>query len=1054
MESRRNPGFDAAIFDLDGVISKTAELHSRAWKQMFDAFLNEYAEATGSPQKPFTHAHDYLAYVDGKPRYEGVKAFLVSRGIKRPFGNPHDPPGKETICALGNWKNQLFNQLIDEGLLELYPSTMNMIHALRELGIRIGVASSSKNTKRVLSSTNITHLFDACVDGVSSLEWGLHGKPAPDIFLRTAELLHVSPYRSVIVEDALVGVQAARAGQFGLVLGVARKDNADALLAGGADLVVQDLAETSVEQIVRWFEEGLPEDQWSIHFHGYDPEREGMREALLTVGNGYCGTRGAMEEAAADGTHYPGTYVAGVYNTLQSQVAGRKIENEDLVNLPNWLATHIRIEDGTWLDVNAVDVETLDRKLNLRSGELTRSLEWEDSSGRRTRVTSRRVASMEQPHLLAMQYIVEPLNYSGRMTIRTGLEGRIENRGVPRYGQLASKHLVPQSQAAEKDRLQLEMITSQSGVRVALTGRVEVSIGQKHNPDALQGSCCPGAAYINGAFDVAEQDVIQIEKVVALYTSRESEEPLVAALDLLGGAGNYDEIAAASRRAWQEQWDQWDVSIEGDRRTQTLIRLCLYHLLLALSPNSIPLDAGIPARGLTGESYRGHIFWDELFILPVHNLHDPDVVRAALMYRYRRLDKARENARAHGFKGAMYPWQSGSDGSEQTQIVHLNPLTGEWGPDYSSLQRHVSLAIAYNIWQFVNQHSDIAFMEEYGAEMFFEICRLWASMAVEDRDSGRYNISGVMGPDEYHEAYPGAAAGGVRNNAYTNLMVQWALKQAREVYALLSPRAKEQLAMAIQFSPAELDMWEALRKKLNVPLAVGSILEQYEDFHALEELRWDELRERYGNIHRLDRILKAEGKSPDAYQGIKQADALMVFYNLPEEDVLELLRESGHGCRKGLMARTFDYYFKRTSHGSTLSPIVHASLAHQLGRKEEAAHLFHEALVSDFEDVQGKTTAEGVHLGVMAGCAMMCVKEYGGLDSRGEILSLAPDLPAGWSQLAFHVRHRGEGFKFIITPSIIRIRLTESDRDSSEVVVFGERVATTKDRWTTWSSTS
>jgi len=1054
MESRHNPGFDAVIFDLDGVISKTAELHSRAWKQMFDAFLNEVAEETGSPQNAFTHVHDYLAYVDGKPRYEGVKAFLSSRGIVRPFGDPLDKPGQDSICALGNWKNQLFNQLIDDGLLELYPATMDLIYKLREFGIRIGVASSSKNTRRVLSSTDIEHLFDACVDGISSLEWDLCGKPAPDIFLKTAEILDVSPYRSVVVEDALVGVQAARDGNFGLVLGVARKDNAAALLAEGADLVVHDLSEMDVEQIVRWFEEGLPAAQWSIHFRGYDPEREGMREALLAVGNGYCGTRGAMEEAAPDGPNYPGTYVAGVYNTLQSEIAGRSIENEDMVNLPNWLATSIRIENEKWLDVNSCDVETLDRKLNMRSGELTRTLEWKDASGKRTRVTSRRVASMKSPHLLALQYLVEPLNYSGHITIRTGLEGRVANRGVPRYWQLASQHLVPQSQAAEKNRLQLEMITSQSGVRVALAGRVEAYQGGEHIPEALQCDCCTGAAYVYGTFDVAENEVIQIEKVVTLFTSRESEEPLAAALDLLGGAGDYDEISAASRLAWRKQWDHWDVGIEGDRHTQTLIRFGLYHLLLALSPNSIPLDAGIPARGLTGESYRGHVFWDELFILPVHNLHDPDVVRAALMYRYRRLDKARENAGAHGYKGAMYPWQSGSDGSEQTQIVHLNPLTGDWGPDYSSLQRHVSLAIAYTIWRFVSRHNDIAFLEEVGAEMFFEICRLWASMVVEDADSGRYDISGVMGPDEYHEACPGAESGGVRNNAYTNLMVQWALKQAREVYALLSPLAKKQLEKTIQFSPAEIDTWDVIWKRLNVPVSAGSILEQYEGFHALEEVDWDEMREKYGNIQRLDRILKAEGTSPDDYQVVKQADALMVFYNLTEEEVLELLRESGHVCQEGLMARTFDYYFKRTSHGSTLSPIVHASLAQQLGRDEEAEHLFHQSLVSDFGDVQGGTTAEGVHLGVMAGCVMMCVRDYGGLDLRGEILSLSPDLPAGWSKLAFHVKHRGESFTFIIAPSMIRIRLNDSDRLSSEVMLFGERVVTKKHEWTTWSSTS
>ncbi len=188
-------------------------------------------------------------------------------------------------------------------------------------------------------------------------------------------------------------------------------------------------------------------------------------------------------------------------------------------------------------------------------------------------------------------------------------------------------------------------------------------------------------------------------------------------------------------------------------------------------------DASITARGLHGEAYRGHIFWDELFILPLYNIHFPKVAKSALLYRYHRLEAARKYAKEHGYEGAMFPWQSGSDGREETQVVHLNPLTGKWGPDFSSFQRHVSLAIAYNIWQYFHTTEDMDFMKDYGAEMFLEICRFWASKAQLDDKTGRYSIKNVMGPDEFHEKYPGSEEGGLKDNTYTNIMVVWTLSK-------------------------------------------------------------------------------------------------------------------------------------------------------------------------------------------------------------------------------------------------------------------------------------
>ena len=198
--------------------------------------------------------------------------------------------------------------------------------------------------------------------------------------------------------------------------------------------------------------------------------------------------------------------------------------------------------------------------------------------------------------------------------------------------------------------------------------------------------------------------------------------------------GNFEKELALSSSAWNEIWKEIDISIKGDREAQRLVRLHLFHMMVSASPHHAGLDSGIRPRGLHGEAYRGHIFWDELYILPLFNLHFPEVVKSVLMYRYRRLDAARAYAREYDYEGAMFPWQSGSDGREETQVIHLNPLSGEWGDDYSSLQRHVSLAIAFNIWTYYHVTADQEFMEDYGAEILLDICKFWASKSEKGAD--------------------------------------------------------------------------------------------------------------------------------------------------------------------------------------------------------------------------------------------------------------------------------------------------------------------------------
>jgi alpha,alpha-trehalase len=246
--------YDAVIFDLDGVVTQTAAVHAAAWKRLFDAYLEERAARTGTGPggapddrlRPFDPAADYRLYVDGKPRYDGVRDFLASRGIELPPGDPSDPPERETVCGLGNRKNELFNDEVREHGVKTYPSTVELIHHLHDAGIKVGLMSSSKNTAMVLDVTGTTDLFEVRVDGVVAAEVGLPGKPDPAMYLETARRLGVDAARSVVVEDALSGVEAGRRGGFGLVIGVDRLGQAAELARAGADVVVDDLAEVGV----------------------------------------------------------------------------------------------------------------------------------------------------------------------------------------------------------------------------------------------------------------------------------------------------------------------------------------------------------------------------------------------------------------------------------------------------------------------------------------------------------------------------------------------------------------------------------------------------------------------------------------------------------------------------------------------------------------------------------------------------------------------------------------------------------------------------------------
>ncbi len=779
-------------------------------------------------------------------------------------------------------------------------------------------------------------------------------------------------------------------------------------------------------------------NEWSLVYNDYVSEKEKSRESLLTVGNGYMGIRGALEEFKACKTNYPGTYIAGLYNRLVSKVADRDIENEDFVNTPNWLFVDFKIEGKNWFSEGLHKIVSIKRELNFKNGSLKKEMIVEDSKGYQTQLKSARFASMSNPHLAAIKYSIQPINYSGLFNIQTQIDGNIVNGGVARYNDLNQQHLQSKTEGTDGNSSWVSVETTQSAIEIAVAAK-HVTLGKAKQ---IESSSKPGESTTHFFVDLKKGQEFEFEKIVAIHTSKpdDVQDPLSRSKEAIEKTGDFDSELKLSEKAWKKIWNTIDIRIEGDVKSQMLIRLHLYHLMVSTSPNNVNIDAGIAARGLHGEAYRGHIFWDELYILPLYNIFFPEVAKSVLNYRVKRIEKARAYAKVHGYQGAMYPWQSGSDGREETQTIHLNPISGKWGDDYSSLQRHISIAIAYNTWYYVQVTNDFKFLEEGGAEMFLEICRFWASKSKLDIETGKYSIAKVMGPDEFHEEHKNSEGGGVKDNAYTNIMVAWLFSKAEGLLKKIPESSAAEITSKINLTPNEIGEWNNIAKHLNIPVSGKSIIEQFDGYFDLKELDWDAYKEKYKNIYRLDRILKAEGKSPDDYKLAKQADTLMTFYNIDEEDISQILQNSGASISNDYLEKNYHYYLERTSHGSTLSRVVHAYLANIFGDKDLANELYFEALASDYTDIQGGTTAEGIHAGVMGGTVLMAITSYGGINLKKELLHINPTLPKKWKSLKFKLTFKNNLYEFHITPSEIKIIVNSGISKEVEVIVSNKKI--------------
>ncbi|HEY3447200.1 MAG TPA: glycosyl hydrolase family 65 protein [Myxococcales bacterium] len=740
---------------------------------------------------------------------------------------------------------------------------------------------------------------------------------------------------------------------------------------------------------------GLPipapttEADWTIVGEGLDLAREREAESVFAVGNGYLGTRAALAERHSLASS-PATFVAGVFDSLPSSSAV-----PELAVGPDWTRLTVSVE-GRDLSVSTGTTLEHRRILDLRQGVSWREWRHKDAEGRITRLRGLRLASLADRHVLVQALEVTPENWSGRLDVEAGVEPATSVvAGLP----VARPRLlpVPHGEAA------LAFQTRRGDVRLALASTSQLT-GPPHSVPELRTRTDHGSFAERWSVDAELGETYRLERIASVFTSRDGRRPEELARERASAASarGARALGAEHTRAWHERWEACAVEVEGDRAAQRNLRFAAYHLLSAATPEDERVSIG--ARTLTGESYKGHVFWDtDVFMLPFFTFTWPQAARALLAYRHHTLDGARKKAREAGYRGALYAWESAETGEETTPRFMVAP-DGEVIPILSGIQEHhISADVAWAVWEYWEATRDEAFLVERGAEILLETARFWESRGTWGED-GLFHLRTVIGPDEYHE--------GVDDNAFTNRMARWNLERGLEVRALLAQRWPEKLRALearLALSAEEAARW----KRAAQGMAFGvdpqtGLIEQFKGYFALEDYDLAPLRAQGRASAPMDMLLGRERTQRSKV--VKQADVVML---------IQLLWDAFPAEQR---LANFRFYEPRTCHGSSLSPGTHALVAARLGEMETALRYFKQAGEIDLANNMGNA-AGGVHAAALGGLWQAAVFGFGGVVVRGSgALAVQPHVPAAWRALRFPLTFRGTRLKVSAGPDSVEVR--------------------------------
>jgi beta-phosphoglucomutase len=720
---------------------------------------------------------------------------------------------------------------------------------------------------------------------------------------------------------------------------------------------------------------------WTLIESQFDPEQLHARETVFTIGNGYLGTRGSFEEGYPQAL--PATLLHGVYDDVP-------VLYTELANCPDWLSLVV-IVNGDRFRLDRGEILHYERQLDLHSGILSRSVRWRSPTGSILDLRFERFASLADLHVLGLRVQITPIETDCTIEVQSSLNGYPENQGFDHWERLDQGHT-----AAD---IWLQMRTRSTRIELGIAARMTV-VGINATTQVMN---TPGYPTLTTSFDAIVGQTITIEKLVTVFTSQETPEPVTAAKTKLAELPAYSLLFDAHQQAWNNLWQHSDIEIEGNSKAQLAVRYNLFQLLIAASPQNDRVS--IPAKTLSGFGYRGHIFWDtEIFILPFFTLTQPTIARNLLTYRYHTLPGARRKATHSGYKGAMYAWESALLGDEVTPrwAIPTDPYAEDVRIWCRDREIHISADIAYAVWQYWQATGDDTWMCDHGAEIVLDTALFWMSRLEWNAREERYELRGVIGADEYHDQ--------VDNNAFTNRMVQWHLEKALAVYTWLQKEFPDRaiaLSQQLKITPERQLRWQSMITHMYIPDDTETgLIEQFEGFFQLKDINLSDYEPRHRSIQAVLGIAETNQR-----QVLKQPDVLMLLY---------LMRGTqAYPYSQDALQTNWDYYAPRTdiTHGSSLGPAIHAILASDLGEADPYEQFMQAALV-DLEDTR-HNAGEGIHAASAGGVWQAVVFGFGGIQLNESGPVATPHLPPTWTRLKFNLHWRGAWHNFDLVPTAI-----------------------------------
>lgn len=730
-------------------------------------------------------------------------------------------------------------------------------------------------------------------------------------------------------------------------------------------------------------------DEWNVIEEGFNPEKNRLTESVMSLGNGYMGLRGNFTEFYSEDS-LKGTYIAGVYYPDKTRVGWWKIGYPEyfakVLNAPDFTTIDVYIE-GERLDLAKVKFKKFKRNLNMKMGYLDIEFTICDEKNRETAIKTRRFISMAQGEVAAISYSITPLNYSGRIELIPLIDGDVSNEDS-NYGE---KFWDEFEKNVDGFYGYLTMKTKKLDFYVCTSMKYGVYCSGNKNEAEVQPIVKEkfvGSKY-NTYCNIGE--TITLYKYIAVTSNRyyKNEELISKGKEILEEAflKGFDNLFDEHSKALEYQWKESDIVIDGDVESQQAIRFNIFHLNQTYNGKDPRLNIG--PKGFTGEKYGGSTYWDtEAFCFPFYlSTHDKSVARNLLIYRYNHLEKAKENAKKLGLKGALYP------------MVTMNgeECHNEWEITFEEIHRNA--AISYAIYNYVRYTGDEGYLSDYGFEVLVEISRFWESRVNYNPLKDKYMILGVTGPNEYEN--------NVNNNWYTNTMASWNLSYTLKVCEILKkkyPDRYELLRNKLKIQDSELVKWQDIINKMYYPYVESlKIFEQQDGYMDKEQKLVSELSKEDLPLNQnwsWDRILRS--------CFIKQADVIQGIYFLNERYDLDTIK------------RNFDFYEPRTVHESSLSACIYSIIASQIGYHDKAYELFLRSSRLDLDNYNNDTD-DGLHITSMAGTWMTITQGFGGMKVINDTLCFRPYVPSKWKSYSFKILFRNHLLKIDVKKDNITI---------------------------------